>query len=297
MSKKLIVIQGPTGIGKTKVAILLAKKFETEIISTDSRQFYKELLIGAAPPSKKQLLEAKHHFIHNLSVKEDYNVGKFSNECEKKIYELFKQRNKIITVGGSGMYTETIANGLLDNIPEIDISYKKNIISKYKTYGINFLQKELEKHDKNYFNIVDKKNPHRLIRALEVFYATGNPFSAYRKKNKRTRNFTVIKIGLIDDRETLYNKLDTRVDIMFEKGLIDEVQKLLKYRNKNALKSVGYTEVINYLDNEISLEETIKLIKRNSRRLAKRQITWMKRDKDILYFNPKELEKIYKAIE
>ena len=297
MAKKLILIQGPTGIGKTNVAVLLAKKYETEIISTDSRQFYKELLIGAAPPSKKQLLEVKHHFIHNLSVNEDYNVGKFSNECENKINELFKQKNKLISVGGSGMYTETIANGLLDNIPEIDISHRKKIISNYKRYGISFLQKELEKYDENYFNIVDKKNPHRLIRALEVWHATGNTFSSYRIKQKRIRNFTVLKIGLIDDRETLYNNLDSRVDIMFENGLIDEVKQLMKYRNKNALKSVGYTEVINYLDNKTSLEETKKLIKRNSRRLAKRQITWMKRDKDILYFNPNEIEKIYRVIE
>ena len=294
-TKTLIVVLGPTAIGKTSLSIQLAKHYNTEIISADSRQFYKELLIGAAPPSAKELSEVKHHFIQHLSVSEDYNVGKFEEDAILKIEELFLNNDKIIMVGGSGLYIDAICKGL-DKMPEIPSEIREKIISLYKEKGIEFLQEELKEKDSIYFNEVDKNNPQRLMRALEVISFTNKTFSSFRKKENEKRSFNIVKIGLEIDRELLYNRINNRVDIMMENGLEKEVKSLIPYQNKNALQTVGYKELFEYFDGNCSLEQSTEMIKQNTRRFAKRQITWFKKDSSIKYFSPESLNKIIKFI-
>ena len=294
-TKTLIVVLGPTAIGKTSLSIQLAKHYNTEIISSDSRQFYKELLIGAAPPSAKELSEVNHHFIQHLSVSEDYNVGKFEEDAILKIEELFRKKDKIIMTGGSGLYIDAICKGF-DKMPEIPSEIREKVISLYKRNGIEFLQEELKEKDSIYFNEVDTKNPQRLMRALEIIYSTNKTFSSFRKKEKKKRSFNIVKIGLEIDRELLYNRINNRVDIMMENGLEKEVKSLIPYQNKNALQTVGYKELFEYFDGNCSLEQSTEMIKQNTRRFAKRQITWFKKDSSIKYFSPESLNKIIKFI-
>jgi tRNA dimethylallyltransferase len=279
-NKRLIVISGATAIGKTTLSIQLAQHFNSEIISADSRQFYKELKIGAAPPSKGELEKVKHHFIQHLSVKDDYNVGLFEKDVIALLQNLFKKTDTLIMVGGSGLYMDAVCNGL-DSFPEVDEKIKKEIIVEYEKKGITFLQDELKKTDSDYFDIVDINNHQRLIRALAVIRESRKPFSSFRKETSAERDFKISCFSLEMEREKLYERINSRVDMMMEGGLLKEVENLIPYKNKNALQTVGYKELFAYFDGEISLEEAINKIKQNTRRFAKRQISWFKRDINI----------------
>ena len=279
-NKRLIVISGATAIGKTALSIQLAQHFNSEIISADSRQFYKELKIGAAPPSKGELEKVKHHFIQHLSVKNDYNVGLFEKDAIALLQNLFKKTDTLIMVGGSGLYMDAVCNGL-DTFPEVDEKIKKEIIVEYEKKGITFLQDELKKTDSDYFDIVDINNHQRLIRALAVIRESRKPFSSFRNKTFAERDFKISHFSLEIEREKLYERINRRVDMMMEEGLLKEVENLIPYKNKNALQTVGYKELFSYFDGEISLDEAINKIKQNTRRFAKRQISWFKREENI----------------
>jgi len=279
-NKRLIVISGATAIGKTALSIKLAQYFNTEIISADSRQFYKELKIGSAQPSEKELAAIKHHFIGNLSVTEDYSVGLYEKDSLALLQKLFKINDTLIMVGGSGLYIDAICLGL-DTFPYVDEKIKKECIAEYKNKGITFLQEELKKRDADYFEMVDINNHQRLIRALSVIRKSGKTFSSFRNKKSIKRSFNVSHFSLEMERNKLYKRINRRVDIMMEEGLIKEVEDLITYRNKNALQTVGYKELFSFFDGEINLEEAIQKIKQNTRHFAKRQISWFKRNENI----------------
>ncbi len=278
-SKKLIYIAGPTGVGKTELSIAIAKKLNTEIISCDSRQFFKELKIGTSPPSKKQLKEVNHHFIHNKSIHDDYNVGKFEKDAINLINSLFLNYDNLILVGGSGLYADSILYGI-DKFPSIPIDIKKMINKKYIENGIEYLQERLKKLDPEYYDKVDKNNSRRLIRALEVIETSGKSFTSFRKADNKERTFSNEVIILNCERQILYSKIDKRVDIMIKNGLENEVYLLKEFKNLNTLNTVGYKEFINYFENKISYEDAIEKIKQNTRNYAKRQITWNKKYSD-----------------
>lgn len=278
-SKKLIYIAGPTGVGKTELSIAIAKKLNTEIISCDSRQFFKELKIGTSPPSKKQLKEVNHHFIHNKSIHDDYNVGKFEKDAINLINSLFLNYDNLILVGGSGLYADSILYGI-DKFPSIPIDIKKMINKKYIENGIEYLQEKLKKLDPEYYDKVDKNNSRRLIRALEVIETSGKSFTSFRKADNKERTFSNEVIILNCERQILYSKIDKRVDIMIKNGLENEVYLLKEFKNLNTLNTVGYKEFINYFENKISYEDAIEKIKQNTRNYAKRQITWNKKYSD-----------------
>ena len=296
MKNKLIVILGPTAIGKTNISIEIASSLQTEIISFDSRQFYKELKIGAAPPHDHQLKKVPHYFIHNLSIQENYNAGMYENDVIKKLKILFKKHKKIVAVGGSGLYLDAICKGF-DSIPDIKKEEREKINQKFKDNGIEWLNEEIKAIDPEYYNLVDQKNPRRLIRGLEVFYSTGKTYSSYRKKQQKKRSFEIIKIGISMQREKLYERINQRVDYMMKNGYLNEVVSLKKYKDFNPLQTVGYNELFDYLENKINLEDAISRIKQNTRRLAKRQITWFKKDTTIKWFNAKERDNIISFIE
>lgn len=280
----LITIVGPTAIGKTALSILLANHFKTDIISCDSRQFYKEMTIGTAVPDKNELAAAKHHFIQNRSIFNDYNVGCFERDALKKLDTLFKENPIQIMVGGSGLYVDAVLKGL-DYFPEIDPKIRKNLTELFKKEGIEVLQNKLQELDVETYNAIELENPKRLIRALEVCIGSGTPYSTFKNKPKAPRNFHSIKIGLEADREIIYNRINKRVDLMMENGLLEEAEKLHQYKNLNALQTVGYRELFSYFESSFSKEFAVSEIKKNTRRFAKRQGTWFKRDKDILWFN------------
>ena len=290
-NKKIIMIVGPTAIGKTGLSIELANALNTEIISCDSRQFYKELKIGAAPPNHKELEAAKHHFIHHLFVTEDYNAGEFETDAIAKIKELHKTKDTIIAVGGSGLYVDAICKGF-DKMPEIPDQIRITINSKLIKNGLVWLQEEVKKVDPEFYTYCDQQNPQRLLRALEVFIATGKPFSSYKSAKPKYRPFEIIKIGLTTEREILYKRINTRVDKMLEKGLLEEVELLIPFQNKNALQTVGYKEIFSFFNNDCTLEKAVKNIKQNTRRFAKRQLTWFKKDKDTTWFEPHQISEI-----
>jgi tRNA dimethylallyltransferase len=294
-NKTLIVIVGPTGIGKTDLGIYLAKKFDTEIISADSRQFYKELKIGTAVPSDKELETIKHHFIGNKSIHDYYNASSFEFEVIDLLNELFKEKNPLILLGGSGMYVDAVCKGI-DDLPEIDMDIRNRLIEKHEKEGIESLRFELKKLDPDYYAIADLKNPKRLLKALEITIMTGRPYSVFRKKEIKKRDFDTIKIGLNIEREALYKRIEQRVNKMIASGLVNEAKQFYQYRNLNSLNTVGYKELFPYFDGEYTLERAIELIKRNSRRYAKRQLSWFKRDKEINWFKPDEKEKILKFV-
>lgn len=294
-TKKLIVLLGPTASGKTSLSIEIAQKLNTEILSCDSRQFYKELKIGAAPPSKEELAIVKHHFIHHLSINENYSIGQFEKDAIKKITELFKAHNYLLLVGGSGLYIDAICNGI-DKIPNISNNVREKINNEYKKNGITWLQEKIKKIDPDFYKSADINNPQRLKRCYEVFHQTGKRFSTFHKKEKKKRNFEIIKIGIKTDREQLYRKINTRVDKMIKNGLVNEAELLKKFRKKNALNTVGYKELFNYFNQNIELDIAIEEIKKNTRRLAKRQLTWFRKDKNINWYLKSEKNKIIKAI-
>lgn len=279
MSKELIVISGPTAVGKTSLAINLANEINTEIISADSRQFYKELNIGVARPSQKELNSIKHHFIGHISIQDNYNAGEYEAEAIEKINSLFQKYEKLVITGGSGMYIDAITKGM-DNLPNVDKSIREELNELFKDNGITPLQEELMEKDIEYYNIVDKQNHIRLIRALEIIRQTGKTFTSFRTNPKKKRDFKIKKFVLIRDREELIQRINQRVDIMVEEGLIEEASELYPFRDLNALNTVGYKELFKYFDKKISLKEAIEEIKINTRKYAKRQVTWFRKDID-----------------
>ena len=293
----LITVIGPTAIGKTALAIGLAKHFKTEIISADSRQFFKEMHIGTAVPTAVELNTVPHHFIQNLSINNDYSVGDFEREALKKLHELFEKYAVVVMVGGSGLYVDAVCNGL-DDFPEVDPAIRKNLKARLEETGILELQNELKKLDFVTYNQIDLENPQRLIRALEICLVSGKPYSSFLSENKSPREFNSIKIGLTAPREIVYDRINQRVDQMIENGLVDEARKLFPYKNLNALQTVGYKELFSYFEGEINLEFAIEEIKKNTRRFAKRQFTWFKKDQEILWFDYlTDLDKIINQIE
>lgn len=289
--KTLIVVVGPTAIGKTALAIELAQHYQTEIISADSRQFFKEMSIGTAKPSVEELAAAPHHFIGSHSVNQFFSTGDFEVQALALMEQLFHQHNVLIMVGGSGLYINAVCNGL-DDMPEIDLNIREQLNQQFATEGIDSIRKQLAKLDPAYFEKVDQGNPQRMIRGLEVVLSTGQKLSSFLTSNKKQRPFNIVKIGLNTDRAQLYAQINHRVDIMVDLGLIDEVKSLLPYRELNALKTVGYSEIFDYLDGATDLTTAIDKIKQNTRRFAKRQLTWFKKDLDTVWFESGKNEEV-----
>ena len=283
-NKKLIYITGPTGIGKTDISIILAKKLKTEIISCDSRQFYKELKIGTSPPTKKQLGEVNHYFIHNKSIHDTYNVGLYEKEAIMVINELFNKNDNIILVGGSGLYADSIIYGI-DDFPDIPVIIRDKITKQYNSKGIEYIQNRLKSLDPEYYNEVDFNNTNRMIRALEVIEYTDKKFSSYRTSKRKQRNFESHIILVECERKKLYTRINKRVDLMLKAGLEEEAYNLMKHKDLNTLNTVGYKEFFTYFDNKTSYSEAVEKIKQNSRNYAKRQITWLKKYKNSIKIN------------
>ncbi len=295
LNKKLFVISGPTAIGKTALAIDVAQKLKAEIISADSRQFYKELKIGVATPSKEELSSVKHHFIGHISITDYYNVSRYEQDVLTFLDRYFKTNDNAVLVGGSGLYIDAVCKGI-DDLPDPDNNLRQKLNEKFEAEGIEYFQQLLEDLDPDYYDIVDLNNPTRLLRALEVIIQTGETYSSLRNNKPAQRNFEIIKIGLNRPREELVDIIEKRVDRMIETGLVEEVNSLKRFRGFNALKTVGYQEIFNYFDGIYTLEEAIENIKTNTRRYAKRQITWLKRDNEIQWFLPEEQEKVFKIL-
>lgn len=290
-SKRLIVVVGPTAAGKTKLGIALARHFHTDVISADSRQIFREMSIGTAKPGVEEREDVTHHFIDTLSVTDDYNAGKFERDVLSLLDQLFIKHDDVLMVGGSGMYVRAVCEGL-DEMPDVPESVRVEILENYRSKGLSWLQQEVMENDPEYFAVVDQMNPARLMRALEIVRTTGLPASNYRVNRRVERPFSVVKIGLEMDREELYKRIDARVDKMIDSGLVEEVKRLEQFKSRNALQTVGYQELFDYFDGKHDLDEAIRLIKRNSRRYAKRQMTWFKREEGIQWFHPDQLEKI-----
>jgi tRNA dimethylallyltransferase len=287
----LILVVGPTAVGKTDLCLKLAKKFHTEIISCDSRQFYREMDLGTAKPSPAELAEVPHHLINSLSIEEEYDVRKFEHDALTLLENLFENHRVVIMTGGSGLFADAVVKGL-DDIPNVDPEIRQQLIEELEQKGLEWLQAEVEKADPEYFQVVDRHNPQRLIRALEVYRGTGLKFSSFRVKKKVERPFQTIKIGLTRDREELYRRIDLRMDQMIEAGLFDEADALFGKRSLNALQTVGYSEIFGFLEGKYDKEEAIRLLKRNSRRYAKRQLTWFRKDPEIQWFQSGQEQEI-----
>lgn len=292
MNPCLIVLLGPTGVGKTQLSIDLAKSLNTEIISSDSRQFYRELCIGTAIPDAEQLKEIPHHFIHIKSVQDYYNASLFELEVLKFLETQFQKTSKVLMVGGSGMYINAVCNGI-DDIPDADMTLRNMLINRLETEGLESLRNELKMLDPEFYASADLSNSQRILRAMEVCLQTGKPFSSFRLKEPKLRNFRIIKIGLNRDRKELYERINIRVDQMICEGLVEEAKKVYQYRGMYALKTVGYKELFAHFDGSISLEKAVELIKQNSRNYARRQLTWFRRDKEIQWFHPDQIEEIF----
>ena len=280
---------GPTAVGKTATAILLAQYFKTEIISADSRQFYREMTIGTAKPDADELAAAPHHFINSHSIEEEYSAGDFERDALKLLEELFTTKDVVIMVGGSGLFVRAVCDGL-DDLPKAPASVRDALNNAFQEQGLATLQARLKEIDPAYYETADIDNPQRVIRALEVYEATGKPISYYQKKNLAKRPFDIITVGLNMDREKLYERINLRVDNMLDAGLLQEVQSLAQYRNKPAMLTVGYSEIFDYLDDTLTLAEAVDKIKQNSRRYAKRQITWFKKYGNTTWFEPDDMD-------
>jgi tRNA dimethylallyltransferase len=293
--KKLIVIAGPTAVGKTVVAVVLAEHFHTEILSADSRQFYRELTIGTAKPSSVELARVKHHFIDSRSITEAYDAARFAEDARIVIDRLFAKHDYVVVCGGSGLYLKALMEGF-DDIPEIPEKIREEIVRQYQENGLAWLQEQVWLLDPDYYARVDQQNPARLMRALEVVQTTGRSIVSYQTKDKMQRPYPVIKIGLDRDREELYRRIDERMDQMIAEGLFEEAKTLYPFRHHNALQTVGYQEIFNYLDGHYDYDEAVRLLKRNSRRYAKRQLTWFRRDEEIHWMNPADMNAIIEWI-
>jgi len=295
--KTLITIVGPTAVGKTSLSILIASYFNTEIISCDSRQFYKEMTIGTAVPEKEELAVVPHHFIQNRSVFEDYNVGAYERDALNVLGTLFKKHNTVVMVGGSGLYVKAVLEGL-DDFPKIDPSIRLELKHVLETEGIIPLQDQLKKLDVTTYNTIDIENPQRVIRALEMCIGSNLPYSSYTGKLKKKRKFNSIVIGLNGEREKIYERINRRVDLMVEKGLLDEAKKLYPNKELNALQTVGYKELFSFFEEKVTKDEAIQEIKKNTRRFAKRQLTWFNKDASIYWFDfETDTDNILKKIE
>lgn len=297
MHNFLINIIGPTAIGKTALAITIAQHFKTGIISADSRQFFKEMKIGTAVPENEELDAAPHYFIQHISVEEKYTVGDFERDAIEKLQELFQDNSVAVMAGGSGLYVKAVTEGL-DDFPEVDPEIRKNLNKHLEEDGIDWLQQKLFILDPEYYKSIDVQNPHRLIRALEICMQTGKPFSSFLEKEKPTRNFETIHIGLTAQRDIIYDRINQRVDFMIENGLVEEARKLYPQRDLNALNTVGYKELFSYFDGETDLETAVSEIKKNTRRFAKRQLTWFRKNSEIKWFEyDEDTSKILRYLE
>jgi len=291
MKKTVLLIAGPTAVGKTALAIQLAKQFHTEIISADSRQCYKEITIGVAKPSAEELQEVKHHFINSHSIHENLNAASFEEYALKAAAEIFQQHDIAVMVGGTGLYIKAFCEGM-DEIPAVDESIRKQLQNDYQQNGIEWLQQQVQTHDALFAKEGEMQNPQRILRALEVVLSTGQSILQFRKGEKRKRDFNIIKIGLDLPREELYQRINHRVDIMMEHGLQEEAKSVYPLRHLNALQTVGYRELFDLFDGSCTLEQAIDKIKQNSRHYAKRQLTWFKRDAEMKWFHPANTSQI-----
>lgn len=291
MKKTLVILLGPTGVGKTELCLSLAEELNTEIVSCDSRQFFRELKIGTAAPTEAQMQRVKHHLVGNLSIFDYYSCGRFEIDALKKLDELFLSKDVVLMTGGSMLYIDAICKGI-DDIPNVDQNLRDSLHERYANEGIDNILSELKLLDPEYYDLVDKKNHKRIIHALEICLTSGKTFSSFRKETAKARPFDIIKIGLNLPREELYDRINKRVDIMFEEGLLEEAKKFYPHRNLNSLNTVGYKELFEYFDGNWELDFAKNMIKQNSRRYAKKQLTWFNRDKDINWFRPDQQNEI-----
>jgi len=295
LTKTVIIIAGPTAVGKTAISIEIAKHFGTEIISADSRQCYKELKIGVARPSDDELAAVPHHFIASHSIHQTVNAGIFEQYALEKASKIFQHKDVVVIVGGTGLYIKAFCEGI-DEIPEVPEVIRKEVISAYEQYGLSWLQEQIKIFDPEFYAVGEIQNPQRMLRALEVVESTGQSVLHFRKGNKTPRNFNIIKIGLDLPKEQLHQHINERVDRMIEDGLVKEVKGLQSFYALNALQTVGYSEVFEYLNGKISLSEAVRNIKTNTRRYAKRQLTWFRKDKEIKWFAPTQVNEIVEFI-
>ncbi|MEE1541900.1 MAG: tRNA (adenosine(37)-N6)-dimethylallyltransferase MiaA [Paludibacteraceae bacterium] len=291
MKKTLVILLGPTGVGKTELCLSLAEELNTEIVSCDSKQFFRELKIGTAAPTEAQIQRVKHHLVGNLSIFDYYSCGRFEIDALKKLDELFLSKDVVLMTGGSMLYIDAICKGI-DDIPNVDQNLRDSLHERYANEGIDNILSELKLLDPEYYDMVDKKNHKRIIHALEICLTSGKTFSSFRKETAKERPFDIIKIGLNLPREELYERINRRVDIMFEEGLMEEAKTYYPHRNLNSLNTVGYKELFEYFDGNWDLDFAKNMIKQNSRRYAKKQLTWFNRDKDINWFRPNQQEEI-----
>ncbi|MBN2778600.1 MAG: tRNA (adenosine(37)-N6)-dimethylallyltransferase MiaA [Bacteroidales bacterium] len=296
-SKHLVILFGPTGVGKTNLSIELAINYNAEIFSCDSRQFYKELGVGVAKPDSLHLSKVKHHFINSISIQDHYSISQFESDTIKSLDKYFQKNDIAFMVGGSGLYIDAICNGV-DEMPDHDPKIRNEVTKLFEEKGLEAIRFELQKIDPEYYKVVDLKNPQRIMRAIEIYRATGKPFSDYRKNKNTERSFNIIKIGIDLDRDLLYERINLRVDQMLDEGLENEARSLLKYKGLVALKTIGYKEFFDFFESkgEQSFEKTVELIKRNTRHYARRQLTWFRRYKDAVWFSPEDKKMIIEHI-
>ena len=292
----LIVLIGPTGVGKTELSLSIAEKYHTSIVSADSRQLYADLKIGTAAPTPDQLERVTHYFVGTLKLTDYYSAAQYEAEVMKKLEELFQEHSTVLLTGGSMMYVDAVCKGI-DDIPTVDKETRELMMKRYEEEGLEKLCAELKLLDPEYYAIVDLKNPKRVVHALEICYMTGKTYTSFRTQSKKERPFQIIKVGLRRDREELYERINRRVDIMIEEGLVDEVRSVYEYKDLNSLNTVGYKEIFKYLDGEWDLPFAIEKIKQNSRIYSRKQMTWFKRDEEIAWFHPDQHEEIFSYID
>jgi tRNA dimethylallyltransferase len=295
-NRRLIVVVGPTASGKTDLSIALARHYNAPILSTDSRQVYKGLPIGTAYPSAEQLQAVEHHFIAERELTEDFNCGQYEKEALERLDTLFKSVNTVVAVGGSGLYIRALCEGM-DSLPEADATLREQLATRLQNEGVECLANQLRELDPEYYQVVDRNNPARIMRALEVCLSSGQKYSELRKGERKERDFQIVKIGVSMPREQLYDRVNRRVEMMIAAGLEAEARSVLAYRHCNSLHTVGYSEMFDYFDGKTTLDEAIELIKRNTRHYAKRQMTWFRRDEQIAWFAPTDYQQIIKYID
>ena len=288
-TKTLIVVVGATGSGKTDLSLRLATHFSAPILSTDSRQLYRGIPIGTAQPTAEQLAAVEHHFIASHDLTDNFNCGEYEVQALARLEELFRKHNIVVAVGGSGLYIQALCEGM-DDLPQADEALRQSLVERLQNEGIESLAADLQRLDPDYYEQVDRCNPSRILRAVEVCMQTGKPYSSLRTGERRKRDFNIVKVGIEWEREALYDRINRRVDMMIDEGLEAEARAVYPLRHLNSLQTVGYREMFDYFDGTTTREEAIELIKRNSRRYAKRQMTWFRRDSEIRWFSPEEFD-------